>query len=298
MSSARGPLYFAYGSNLCDLDRNRWCAERGLEDFVARSLGVAWLADYELTFDYASVVRGGGACNIGPRLGQVTPGVVFELSSSGLESLDIKEGVPRNYERFSWTALYSDGESAQVWTYRASPEARQQALIPPTAHYAGVVAAGLRAYGLRDAMLRDAAVGRACAFEVSSLFVYGTLMRGEVAHDKLRATGVSEPVEARCPGRLADLGRYPGLLLSSAAQQVTGELYTMLDPAACLRELDAYEGFLGYDRGGEYRRVLVSLATPSGRRLAWTYLFLAGAGAREVPGGDWRRLNPRRDQER
>jgi len=75
------------------------------------------------------------------------------------------------------------------------------------------------------------------------LFVYGTLMSGarHPMHDVL--TRAAQRVgDGFVHGRLYDLGRYPGLVLSASADdKVFGEVYRLRDDGV-LRVLDDYEG--------------------------------------------------------
>ena len=108
------------------------------------------------------------------------------------------------------------------------------------------------------------------------LFVYGTLMRrfGHPMHEAL-ARCADFIGEASVQGRLYDLGRYPGLVLSyTPADTVVGELYRLRAPDV-LRVLDDYEGCApGDPEPHEYvrRRVVVSDAD-GGAIEAWTYVY-------------------------
>ena len=124
------------------------------------------------------------------------------------------------------------------------------------------------------------------------LFVYGTL-RAAIDHPmhrelsrRARYAGM-----ARLPGRLYDLGPYPGAVPDPHGRhEVLGELYEMHDPAALLPVLDEYEGATtAGERPGEYRRELcpVTLADGSTRR-AWVYLLnQPPPGARLIENGDY-----------
>jgi gamma-glutamylcyclotransferase (GGCT)/AIG2-like uncharacterized protein YtfP len=84
------------------------------------------------------------------------------------------------------------------------------------------------------------------------------------------------------PGRLLDLGRYPGLV--SGRGRVRGEVYRLRDPEL-LAAVDREEGY-----NFERRRTVATLA--DGRRVrAWIYRY---RGPREravpIPEGDYRRL--------
>lgn len=114
------------------------------------------------------------------------------------------------------------------------------------------------------------------------LFVYGTLRRGEAHH---RLLG-----DARCLGRhrtarrytMFDLGGFPAIV-AGGRDAVVGEVFAV--GQGLLAHLDAYE-----DCPREYARTRID--TRFGK--AWVYIYRRRpAGARTVPGGDWRRRGGR-----
>ncbi|HEX4703645.1 MAG TPA: gamma-glutamylcyclotransferase family protein [Pseudonocardiaceae bacterium] len=111
--------------------------------------------------------------------------------------------------------------------------------------------------------------------EVDLLFVYGTLMPGDVAWHLLQPHVTGEPVPAHVPGALHDTGLgYPALCAGDA--NVPGWTVRLRSPATALTELDAYEG-------AEYRRVRVVDSTGA---LCWTYLWCAPTdGMPRLPNG-------------
>src|SRR5688572_6051504 len=77
------------------------------------------------------------------------------------------------------------------------------------------------------------------------LFVYGTLLPGR-ARDHLReVVSRLKPISAgSMPGRLYDLGDYPGAVFDAAAQTcVHGEILEVPAGGQLLSQLDDYEGF-------------------------------------------------------
>lgn len=112
------------------------------------------------------------------------------------------------------------------------------------------------------------------------VFVYGTLMRGEVNHHLL--AHASFVCEALTMGayQLHDLGAFPALVAGSAGQ-VAGEVY-LLD-AASLARLDLLEGHPSF-----YRRTEVELHDGS---RAHTYVLDAERvrGAPVIEHGQWRK---------
>lgn len=138
------------------------------------------------------------------------------------------------------------------------------------------------------------------------LFVYGTLRRGQPLHAHL---GAAEFLgRGTVPGRLLDLGAYPGLIPASDAlalpgvtpepaggERVHGELYRSED-ADLLARLDELEDHRPTDPGqGLFLRCRLGVRLEDGRELeAWGYALSprtreAAPGARVVPGGDWLR---------
>ena len=114
------------------------------------------------------------------------------------------------------------------------------------------------------------------------LFLYGTLMRGEPAH-QLFAEHATFVGDATVAGTLLALGQFPGIVAGRG--RVRGEVWRV-DTPEVLRTLDDYEGY-NFQR----RMTLATLA--SGRRLrAWLYRY-RGPRPRAVnavvPEGDWRR---------
>lgn len=128
------------------------------------------------------------------------------------------------------------------------------------------------------------------------LFVYGTLLSGDTG-----ATGRAQRArlarEARligtgfACGRLYDLGRYPGLVLTAgAADRVHGELLELANPTATLRWLDAYEGIVpGEHPHNEYERLRLPVTRDSGETVdAWLYIYRGPlTTARVIPEGRW-----------
>ena len=124
------------------------------------------------------------------------------------------------------------------------------------------------------------------ASDSNGLFVYGTLMRDEVAHDMVCRAETIVPARAR--GRLYELpAGYPALInVDDPAGFVIGELCLFDEISQVLEALDAYEG-------NEYVRVrkpVVALEPAHVRTVAWCYVIppehepaLIRAGARRWP---------------
>lgn len=126
------------------------------------------------------------------------------------------------------------------------------------------------------------------------LFIYGTLMPGlrlEAQMQGARFVGA-----AQVPGRLVDVGRYPGLWLDphavegSNSGQVTGEVYEV--DAAHLVRLDVVEGVVPSDRAAsQYWREEVTVAAgPMKGQRVQTYVYNRPIdGCTPIAHGDYRR---------
>ncbi len=112
--------------------------------------------------------------------------------------------------------------------------------------------------------------------EPRHLFVYGTLMRASRSpYAQLLRTRAQFVGEGWTPGRLYNLGRYPGAVFDGdATTKVHGELF-LLRGEALLAALDAYEGCGGRGaKPGLFHRDVVEVRMALGGRLhAWVYPF-------------------------
>ncbi len=109
------------------------------------------------------------------------------------------------------------------------------------------------------------------------VFVYGTLLRGEINHDLLDGADFLGPHRTAPCFTLYLTGAYPGLA-PGGGTAVVGEVYALGD--AGLRRLDRLEDYPRlYDR-----RLIHS---PYGR--AWVYVYRGAiADLPVIQGGDWR----------
>ena len=286
----RSPLYFGYGSNLDSADLDQRCREEGWIFPLGRGVSRGRVLDVELCFDYESSSREGGALNLRPRLGQVVDGQLFEVSEGGWDVLDKKEGVPKYYERVPVYVCCDNGEMITAVTYTVVPDRRQDGYVQPRSDYVDIVRRGRESFGLDVLQFEQAAVGETPELALDGLFVYGTLMRKEPNFPVL-----SEGQDLECmllatmPGRLVDLGAYPGLLLDSS-MQVEGEFVRARNVEQTLKRLDLLEGFYGYGPDSLYHRVLTTVDAGDGRfREAWTYVLAnSSENSATIPSGSWR----------
>lgn len=130
------------------------------------------------------------------------------------------------------------------------------------------------------------------------LFVYGTLRRmhritGHQPHPmhQVLAQHSHYVGMASCPGRLFDIGQYPGLLPPlRTGEQVVGELYRLKMPVLALALLDEYECYYpGQPRRSEYIREPWRVESAElGTVSAWVYRYNRPVrGLRQLVGGDY-----------
>jgi gamma-glutamylcyclotransferase (GGCT)/AIG2-like uncharacterized protein YtfP len=118
------------------------------------------------------------------------------------------------------------------------------------------------------------------------LFIYGTLLPGLRLEGEMH--GATLLGAAQVPGRLVDVGRYPGLLHGEGL--VTGEVYEV--DAAQLARLDGVEGVVPGDRSAsQYWRDTVTVQSgPLQGQPVQTYVYNRPVdGCTPIAHGDYRR---------
>jgi gamma-glutamylcyclotransferase (GGCT)/AIG2-like uncharacterized protein YtfP len=136
-----------------------------------------------------------------------------------------------------------------------------------------------------------------------ALFVYGTLRPGLPAAARApHSRALCSHGLATLPGRLFDLGDYPGAVLdAAAATRVVGEIAHLDLRVATLDALDRYEGFdpLRPERCLFRRERWRASALAAGEPIeCWVYVFAGDvAGRPEIEGGDFARFVRERSQE-
>lgn len=128
--------YFAYGSNML----RQWLANRCPSSKV---VGIASIADYELTFSKPSVDKSGKATLEPCDAGRVH-GVLYVISLSDQESLDRAES---GYDRRDVTVQTADQKVLQATTYFAK---ERDPKLMPYDWYAALIRAGAKQHGLPD----------------------------------------------------------------------------------------------------------------------------------------------------
>jgi gamma-glutamylcyclotransferase (GGCT)/AIG2-like uncharacterized protein YtfP len=290
-------FYFAYGSNLNRDDWSQSCEEKGYQPEPLSIRSIGYLPDHDIRFSRRSKTRNGGVLDIVRRIGQIVPGVIFQVTDGDWDRLDEKEGAPSVYERIETTAIDQSGQEVAVETYRVT-EPKQ--FIEPSPKYLSVVRDGLESYGLATNALESAALNEPTNPLVDAFFVYGTLMRREIRFSALQEHGVRCTLLATAAGRLIDLGEYPGLIeMGSTDSAAHGDFVRVADPEKAVAALDVIEGFNGFDQPDSlYRRTLCQVDVGEGRmRQAWIYCLAAPAERpRFIPSGDWREHQGKRQR--
>jgi len=131
---------------------------------------------------------------------------------------------------------------------------------------------------------------------MDAVFVYGTLLRGERLNHLIQAANPRWIAAARTPGRLVDLGAYPGLIPARRrGQWVAGEYVEFEALESVLPRLDSVEEYqpAAETQSLYVRRVVPVTLEDGAERRAWAYLYNRPFDPRRIlPGGDWRRRKP------
>jgi gamma-glutamylcyclotransferase (GGCT)/AIG2-like uncharacterized protein YtfP len=122
------------------------------------------------------------------------------------------------------------------------------------------------------------------------LFIYGTLMPGLRLEAEMH--GARFMGAAQVPGRLVDVGRYPGLLrdVDSGDGTVTGEVYEVDD--VHLARLDVVEDMVLGDRAASqyWRESVTVVSGPLQGQQVQTYVYNCPTDdCTPIPHGDYRR---------
>lgn len=151
--------YFAYGSNMDMADLSRWCSDRGhdLSSFCLHKLGMAYLEDFEVAFNYYSQGRGGGAANIMRSQGSRVYGLLFDVDEKTRDQiLRPKEGHPNCYREMECTVMYNDC-SVKAITYKVVPDKEECGDPLPTKEYLNLIVSNGTANGFPDDYLKQLA---------------------------------------------------------------------------------------------------------------------------------------------
>ncbi len=256
-----------------------------------------YLPDYELHFSHDSSTRKGGALNIIKAPGNAVEGVLFEvIDAEGWRALDAKEGAPNVYEQVDVFAYDGQGNEYRAATYILKEELYHD-FKEPSQEYADIVARGLEEFDLCTRALKAAAKNQPVPLISDAIFSYGTLMRGESRFSLLADFKVCCSLLASAPGRLVDLGSYPGLLPPAKnTAWVQGDFVRLERLQDAILILDQIEGFKGFGKEGSlYTRRLTWAEVGDGRfRRAWVYIYQDFHGE-PIDSGCWRQHHNKRE---
>jgi gamma-glutamylcyclotransferase (GGCT)/AIG2-like uncharacterized protein YtfP len=123
------------------------------------------------------------------------------------------------------------------------------------------------------------------------LFVYGTLLPGLAPPiiadvvNTLRIIG-----DATVPGRLYDLGDYPGCVIADGCDSLIHGKLLEIPNAVVLDRLDWYECYAAHDEAGSlFVRTICEATNAGGEKIfAWIYVYNRDlAAARRIVSGNW-----------
>lgn len=148
-------LYFAYGSNMDQVDLDDWCERNGFEKIVFKRVIPAKLSGYRLIFDHYSSGRKGGAANIERSSKDSVYGLLIEMDDKYLQAIRNKEGYPYIYEEIIVTVKAKDGKNyPHVMTYQVVQDKRKNGHQRPTAYYHGLILNNAKKYGFPNEYIR------------------------------------------------------------------------------------------------------------------------------------------------
>ncbi len=109
------------------------------------------------------------------------------------------------------------------------------------------------------------------------IVVYGTLMRGnDNKYSKLLSENADFISEVSFPGKLYDLGEYPGAIYDpDSSDYISADLFRITkNKQNILNLMDEYEGIIEYDMAeNEYERKIIRVSDGRKTIFAWAYLL-------------------------
>ncbi|MCR5814362.1 MAG: gamma-glutamylcyclotransferase [Desulfovibrio sp.] len=260
--------YFAYGSNLNLSDLAEWCAredrELTLDETAAK---IAFLPDYYLAFTRYAKSREGGVLDVVKGNGHGVWGVIFPVTESALETLDIKEGASfEAYQRVTVNVMLQDGTFIEAVTYEV---VQKEDYVEPSRDYFNAVAKGYEHFHLPIKQLDDA---RSQTQELFPLFAYGTLRRGFSRHAVMQENHAQFIGTGSIEAQLYDTGcGYPCVVPGTG--KTLGELYT-INSCNLMDELDQIEGYRKNEASLFKRRLVnVSVFQNDDKNPLWAWVF-------------------------
>ncbi|MBI5681831.1 MAG: gamma-glutamylcyclotransferase [Deltaproteobacteria bacterium] len=132
--------YFAYGSNMDEKDLKDWCKEKNRSFPEWKLLGTACLNGYQLSFNYYSTGRNGGAANLMEPSDSKVYGLLFEINKEyDIETIRKKEGCPDYYGEIPITVKYKDKNITNVKTYKVVKTKEKSGHQKPTKYYMNLI---------------------------------------------------------------------------------------------------------------------------------------------------------------
>lgn len=122
-------LYFAYGSNMDDLQMRDRCPDSAL-------VGIAVLKGYRVGFTYYSERRNGGVADIIPDTESSVWGLVYKMVVTDLDTLDSLEGKGTAYDRMTVPVHFLDGRTIEAEVYYVINKKQH---VEPTEEYLGLL---------------------------------------------------------------------------------------------------------------------------------------------------------------
>jgi len=107
------------------------------------------------------------------------------------------------------------------------------------------------------------------------LFVYGTLLDKQNEFGAYLNDNCTFYTNGKMPGKLYDLGEYPGAILADEENKfVYGKIYQLSNTEKVLELLDDYEG-VGPDQEQPnlFIRELIDVSIPGGKIKCWVYIY-------------------------
>jgi len=120
------------------------------------------------------------------------------------------------------------------------------------------------------------------------LFVYGTLLDKQNEFGAYLNDNCTFYADGRMPGKLFDLGEYPGAIFTREENRfVHGKIYRLNNPPKKLEVLDDYEGYgPGQAQPNLFVRELTDIEISTGKIACWVYLYnLPVEGCRLIDSG-------------
>ena len=130
-----------YTSNLDVQAMHDRCAE------AVRLVAPGCLRGYALTFNKYYSRWEGGVADVVVAPQQEVWGLVYDVSTAGLERLDIYEGYPHMYTRFQGIIGTSQGVVTDVWIYTV---VNKQDFIPPSQAYVSIMQQAAQRFGFPE----------------------------------------------------------------------------------------------------------------------------------------------------